>query len=73
MPELSNIVPWEQNNYGHQLIATYEIGNDAANFAYKGTARRLDPGQGGISKGAGWMIFDHDTMRVAAGWQGQYY
>ena len=70
-PEPSNIVPWEQNNYGHQLIATYEIGNDAANFAYKGIAQRLDPGQGGISKGAGWMIFDHDTMRVAAGWQGQ--
>lgn len=70
-PAPSNIVPWEQNNYGHQLIATYEVGNDASNFAYKGIAQRLDPGQGGISKGAGWMIFDHDTMRIAAGWQGK--
>ncbi len=70
-PEPSNIVPWEQNNYGHQMIATYEIGEDAANFAYKGIAQRLDPGQGGISKGNGWMIFDHDTMRIAAGWQGK--
>ncbi len=70
-PPPSNIVPWEQNNYGHQLIATYEIGQDAANFAYKGIAQRLDPGQGGISKGNGWMIFDHDTMRLAAGWQGK--
>lgn len=70
-PAPSNIVPWEQNNYGHQLIATYEIGDDASNFAYKGIAQRLDSGQGGISKGNGWMIFDHDTMRVAAGWRGK--
>ena len=70
-PAPSNIVPWEQNNYGHQLIATYEIGEDASNFAYKGIAQRLDAGQGGISKGNGWMIFDHDTMRIAAGWQGK--
>ncbi len=69
-PEPSNIVPWEQNDYGHQLIATYEVGDNAKNFAYKGIAQRLDQGQGGISKGNGWMIFDHDTMRIAAGWQG---
>lgn len=40
------------------------------NFAYKGIAVRLDKGEGGISKGKSWMIFDHDLMRVAGGWTG---
>ena len=40
------------------------------NFAYKGIAIRLDEGEGGISKGKAWMIFDHDLMRVAGGWTG---
>ena len=40
------------------------------NFAYKGIAVRLDKGEGGISKGKAWMIFDHDLMRVAGGWTG---
>ncbi|MDB4292576.1 cytochrome c, partial [Maribacter sp.] len=30
------------------------------NFAYKGIAVRLDKGEGGVSKGKAWMIFDHD-------------
>ena len=41
------------------------------NFAYKGIAVRLDKGEGGISKGKAWMIFDHDLMRVAGGWTGK--
>lgn len=41
------------------------------NFAYKGIAIRLDEGQGGVSKGKAWMIFDHDLMRVAGGWTGE--
>lgn len=40
------------------------------NFAYKGIAVRLDKGQGGVSKGKAWMMFDHDLMRVAGGWTG---
>ena len=40
------------------------------NFAYKGIAIRLDKGEGGVSKGKAWMIFDHDLMRVAGGWTG---
>lgn len=41
------------------------------NFAYKGIAVRLDEGNGGVSKGKAWMIFDHDLMRVAGGWTGE--
>ena len=40
------------------------------NFAYKGIAVRLDKGQGGVSKGKVWMVFDHDLMRIAGGWTG---
>tara|TARA_B100000530_G_scaffold184954_1_gene117174 strand:- start:11877 stop:15749 length:3873 start_codon:yes stop_codon:yes gene_type:complete len=70
-PAPSQIVPWEQMNYGPNLIATYEIGNDASNFAYKGIATRVDQGQGGVSKGNAWMVFDHDTMRLAGAWTGE--
>lgn len=70
-PEPSNILPWEQMDYGHNLVATYEIGRDASNFAYKGNAIRLDAGPGGVSQGRYWMIFDYDTMRMAAAWSGK--
>lgn len=70
-PEPSNIFPWEQMDYGHNLVATYEVGTDRTNFAYKGNAIRLDPGPGGVSQGRHWMIFDYDTMRMASAWSGQ--
>ena len=41
-----------------------------ANFAYKGIAVRLDKGEGGVSTGNTWMMFDHDVMRMAGGWTG---
>lgn len=41
------------------------------NFAYKGIAIRLDEGAGGIAAGSHWLVFDHDTMRVAGAWSGQ--
>ncbi|MDG2383879.1 MAG: c-type cytochrome [Pirellulaceae bacterium] len=48
----------------------YFAPGEAPNFAYKGIAVRLDPGAGGISRGAQWMVFDHDTLSVQAGWSG---
>ncbi len=55
-------------DFGPVLFWTYEV--ESNNFAYKGIAMRLDPGPGGISRGRAWMVFDHDTMRWAAGWTG---
>ena len=69
-PKPSNIEPWVTMNYGPSLMATLEVG-DKGNFAYKGIAVRLDNGPGGISRGRHWMLFDHDTMRVAAAWSGE--
>ena len=31
---------------------------------------RLDEGTGGVSKGNAWLVYDHDTMRVAAAYTG---
>ena len=70
-PEPVQNEPWITMDYGPSLVNTYEVGNDASNFAYKGIAVRLDPGPGGVSRGQTWMVFDHDTMRVAAAWTGQ--
>src|SRR5438876_9679751 len=55
-------------NFGPALFWTLEV--ETNNIAYKGIAVRLDDGPGGVSKGHIWMLYDHDTMRVAAGWSG---
>ncbi|NND98289.1 MAG: heme-binding protein, partial [Pirellulaceae bacterium] len=60
--------PWVNMDYGPSMINTFETGDDATNFAYKGIAMRLDPGPGGVSRGNAWITFDHDTMRVSTAW-----
>ncbi len=69
-PKASNLEPWVIMNYGPSLMATLEVG-DKGNFAYKGIAVRLDNGPGGVSRGRHWMLYDHDTLRVAAAWSGE--
>jgi mono/diheme cytochrome c family protein len=63
-----NIAPYLRMNFGTTLNWTYEVAR--GNIAYKGIAIRLDNGPGGISKGRAWMLYDHDTLRVAAAWSG---
>ena len=66
--EAQGIPPYHRMNFGTALNWTYEVA--PGNIAYKGIAIRLDNGPGGISKGRAWMLYDHDTMRVAAAWSG---
>lgn len=70
-PEPVDYEPWVVMNYGPNMNLTLEVGNDASNLAYKGIAVRLDPGGGGVSRGGHWMMYEHDTMRAAAGWSGR--
>lgn len=74
-PAPSNIEPWVAMDYGPSLIHTYEFPTShnakRPNLAYKGIAIRLDPGPGGVSRGGHWMVFDHDTLRVAGAWSAQ--
>ena len=67
-PVAENQAPYLRMNFGPALNWTYEVA--PGNIAYKGIAIRLDRGPGGISKGRAWMLYDHDTMRVAAAWTG---
>jgi hypothetical protein len=61
---------YERMDFGPALFWTYQVEN--GNIAQKGIAIRLDEGPGGVSKGRAWMIYDHDTMRVAAATSGSF-
>lgn len=41
------------------------------NFAYKGIAMRLDPGEGGVAAGKAFALFDHDLLRFTGFWTGK--
>lgn len=62
---------YKKMNFGPAMFWTFEAG--PGNIAYKGIAVRLDEGPGGVSKGNKWLLYDHDTMRVAAAWTGDEY
>ena len=62
--------PWIDMNYGPYLTASLEV--TPGNIAYKGVAIRLDTGPGGISRGNQFVLFDTDTLRMAAGWSGSF-
>jgi hypothetical protein len=70
-PPPETLEPWITMDYGPRLAASYEVGSDQTNFAHKGIAVRLDPGPGGVSRGGHWLLYDHDTLRVAAAWSGR--
>ncbi len=61
---------FEKMNFGPVLDWTYQVAPN--NIAYKGIAVRLDAGDGGVSKGRAWMVYDHDTMRLATAVTGSF-
>ena len=61
---------YEKMNFGPVLDWTYQVAPE--NIAYKGIAIRLDAGEGGVSKGRAWMVYDHDTMRAATATTGSF-
>lgn len=64
--------PWSQMDYGPSLNNTIEVSDDGSNIAQKGIVIRLDDGPGGVESGQYWMLYEHDTMRVAGAWQGSF-
>jgi len=70
-PEPAESNEWSRMDYGPNQTMTLEVGDDGTNFAYKGHAVRLDAGPGGVARGRYWMLYDTDTMRVAAAWSGE--
>jgi mono/diheme cytochrome c family protein len=66
--EVANVPKYQQMDFGPALLWTLQAAKD--NIAQKGVAIRLDAGPGGVSHGTDWMLYDHDTLRVAAAWSG---
>lgn len=61
---------YERMDFGPALSWTFQVA--PGNIAQKGIAVRLDEGPGGVGKGRAWMVYDHDTMRVAAATSGKF-
>ncbi len=61
---------YERMEIGPALFWTYEV--EPGNIAQKGIAIRVDEGSGGVTKGRGWMVYDHDTLRLAAATTGSF-
>ena len=61
---------YEKMNFGPMMEWTFQVAPE--NIAYKGIAVRLDAGDGGVTKGRAWMVYDHDTMRVATATTGSF-
>ena len=57
-------------DFGPALFWTLQV--EPKNIAQKAIAIRLDDGPGGVSKGRAWMVYDHDTMRVATATTGDF-
>ena len=66
----SALPPYRRMDFGPALFWTYLVA--PGTIAQKGIAIRLDDGPGGVSKGRAWMVYDHDTMRVAAATTGEF-
>jgi hypothetical protein len=75
MPEAGS-KPYQKMDFGTALFWTYQVNKGGSpsewNIAQKGIAVRLDKGPGGISKGKSWILYDEDTMRVAAAYEGEF-
>ena len=65
-----SLPPYQRMDLGPSLFWTYQV--EPGNIAQKGLAIRLDQGPGGVSKGRAWMVYDHDTMRVATATTGAF-
>jgi len=66
----TSLPPYRRMELGPALFWTFEVAPD--NIAQKGIAIRLDDGPGGVSKGRAWMVYDHDTLRVATATTGDF-
>lgn len=57
---------WRAMDYGPSLSWTFQVADK--HIVQKGVAVRVDDGPGGIARGRAWMVFDQDTLSLAAAW-----
>ncbi len=70
-PEPEEIEPWSSMDYGPTMTMSIEFGG-LENIAQKAIIARLDHGPGGAARGTAWMAMEHDTLRMAAAWTGDF-
>ena len=61
--------PWAEMDYGPFKSGSLVV--ERGNYANKGIAIRVDEGEGGVSQGSEFLLFETDTLRWAAGWVGE--
>ncbi len=66
----TSLPPYKRMELGNTLMWTLQV--EPGNIAQKAIAVRLDDGPGGVTKGRAWMVYDHDTMRVATATTGDF-
>ena len=71
-PPIPTFQAWTAMDYGPSLNNTIEVSSDGTNIAQKGIVIRLDDGPGGVESGQYWMMYEHDTLRMAGAWQGDF-
>lgn len=71
-PKPASSEPWVRMDYGPSFMNTIEVTRDGSNIAQKGIVMRVDDGPGGVESGKHWIMYEHDTMRVAATWSDQF-
>jgi hypothetical protein len=71
-PKKPSTKPYLEMDYGPYMMGTFQIDENISNTAQKGIMIRLDQGDGGVTKGNSWILYDHDTMRVASAYQGSF-
>ncbi len=69
--------PYEKMDFGPAMMWTFQVNERGGepqdwNIAQKGINLRLDQGPGGVSQGKAWMVYETDTMRVAAAYAGNF-
>ncbi len=70
-PEPQELTPWTTMDYGPMMTMSVEFGS-SDNIAQKAIIARLDEGPGGAARGTAWIAFEHDTLRMAAAWTGEF-
>ena len=60
--------PWIDMDYGPFKTHSLEVAK--GNMANKAIAIRVDPGEGGVTSGSEFLLFETDTLRMAGGWTG---
>ncbi len=70
-PEPQELAPWTTMDYGPLMTMSIELGS-SQNIAQKALIAQLDDRPGGAARGKAWFAFEHDTMRMAATWTGDF-